>query len=234
MSFRPNPSALVKPSGQADDDDDDDGQPRASTSSAASAGALYRPPRLAAVPYSDLPKSGRRGAKGKEPASGSNGKTSSLLKDYALGTISSLPHQETTSGLPSLSSSARATAHKRSLAQEQDAYEEASFVRLPLKKSELKRREREERDDAFGIGGGSITGWDDVGRRVRRRARWRRAGQCLGAEEAGWRRGRGSGGQAGQEGPVRTRRRQAGEERRQEGAPPSFHPHGVFAGSDGP
>jgi U3 small nucleolar ribonucleoprotein protein LCP5 len=162
MSFRPNPSALVKPSGQADDDDDDDGQPRASTSSAASAGALYRPPRLAAVPYSDLPKSGRRGAKGKEPASGSNGKTSSLLKDYALGTISSLPHQETTSGLPSLSSSARATAHKRSLAQEQDAYEEASFVRLPLKKSELKRREREERDDAFGIGGGSITGWDDV------------------------------------------------------------------------
>lgn len=158
MSFRPNPSALVKPSGQAaSDDDDDDGRPEASTSAS---GALYRPPRLAAVPYSDLPKSGR--AKGKQQqADRESAKTSSLLKDYALGTISALPHQESVSGLPSLSSSARSKG-KKSLAQEQDEYEESSFVRLPLKKTELKRREREERDDAFGIGGGSITGWDDV------------------------------------------------------------------------
>ena len=157
MSFRPNPSALVKPSGQPDDDLD---QPEASTSASAG-GALYRPPRLAAVPYSGLPKSGTR--KGKQAAAEQreSSKTSSLLKDYALGTISALPHQESTSGLPSLASSARSKG-KKSLAQEQDAYEESSFVRLPLKKSELKRREREERDDAFGIGGGSITGWDDV------------------------------------------------------------------------
>lgn len=160
MSFRPNPSALVKPSARdgSPSHSSDDDQPEASTSGGTS-GALYRPPRLAAVPYSDLPKSAR--AKGKQAAKDA-GKTSTLLKDYALSAISALPHQESVSGLPSLSSSARAARGKQSLAQEQEAYEESSFVRLPLKKAELKRREREERDDAYGIGGGSITGWDDV------------------------------------------------------------------------
>lgn len=157
MSFRPNPSALVKPSARdGSPSGSDDDQPEASTSG--TSGALYRPPRLAAVPYSDLPKSSR--SKGKQAES--NDRPTTLLKDYALSTISHLPHMESVSGLPSLSSSARSTRNKKSLAQEQEEYEESSFVRLPLKKSELKRREKEERDDAYGIGGGSITGWDDV------------------------------------------------------------------------
>ena len=40
---------------------------------------------------------------------------------------------------------------------EQTEFEESAFVRLPLKKTDLKRREKEEREDALGLGG-----WGDV------------------------------------------------------------------------
>nr|AOR51875.1 U3 small nucleolar ribonucleoprotein LCP5 [Phaffia rhodozyma] len=158
MSFRPNPSALVKPNQSSTTESAS--SPSGETNGTSTSG-VYRPPRLAAVPY--LPPTSKS-SKTNRAESGSAGKTSSLLTDYALSTVSHLPHQETVSGLPSLSSSARASRANRSLAQEQTEFEEGAFTRLTLKKSELKRREREERDDALGLGGGRNggTGWEDV------------------------------------------------------------------------
>lgn len=153
MSFRPNPSALLKPTAtdaeSGNDSGTDDDQPKASTST----GGVYRPPRLAAVPYTEPVRGSRKTKEARAP------KTNTLLTDYALTTGSTLPTSESVTGLHTTNSSriGPGGSKGKSLAQEQNEYEESAFTRLPLRKTDLKRREREEREDALGLGG-----WSDV------------------------------------------------------------------------
>jgi U3 small nucleolar ribonucleoprotein protein LCP5 len=104
---------------------------------------IYRPPRLAPVPYVEKSKSEKRRDRPPVPS--------------ALATLSadpSRPHLETTSGLggiPALASG-RASYLKRL-----KDFEEENFSRLIMKKSDAKRRARDEEDLALGgnlAGGG--------------------------------------------------------------------------------
>lgn len=153
LSFRPNPSALLKPSrsGNNDDSGSDDASDVEGGGSKPSGSGIYRPPRLAAVPY--LESTGRKS----KTAATRAPKTSTLLTDYALSTGSTLPHSESVTGLHTTSGVGAGSGKNKSLAQEQTEFEESAFVRLPLKKTDLKRREKEEREDALGLGG-----WGDV------------------------------------------------------------------------
>lgn len=101
---------------------------------------IYRPPRIAAMPYSDAPTKGKKG-KGPLP--------SHMLSDLSAGLSSSTPYGESTSGLsvtvdPSLSSG---TA--RHLAQIED-YELSNYTRMRGSKKESAQRRRDEEEVAFG------------------------------------------------------------------------------------
>ena len=139
LAFKPNPKALInndtdsreKVSGIKNLDDVDEGE------------GIYRPPRLAPMPYMENSKKQSRRDRPPVPS--------------ALATLSAdpyRPYEETTSGLggaPSL-----ASARAKHLQRIQD-YEEENFTRLVMKKSQAKRRARDEEDLALGgdLGGGS-------------------------------------------------------------------------------
>ncbi|KAG6879032.1 hypothetical protein C0992_005725 [Termitomyces sp. T32_za158] len=111
--------------------------------------AIYRPPRVAPAPYTEKSNSKRR----KEH----------ILVPSALASLSSdasRPHVESTSGLGSTPSlvSGRAAYLKRL-----NEFEEDNLSRVVMKKSDAKRRDRDEADLALG---GSLTG----GGKHRRRA----------------------------------------------------------------
>jgi len=104
---------------------------------------IYRPPRLAPMPYVEKSKKQTRRDRPAVPS--------------ALATLSADPHrpyEEATSGLGGTPSFASARA--KHLQRIQD-YEEENFTRLVMKKSEAKRRIRDEEDLALGgdLGGGS-------------------------------------------------------------------------------
>ncbi|XP_006458444.1 hypothetical protein AGABI2DRAFT_190725 [Agaricus bisporus var. bisporus H97] len=132
LRFRPNPQNL-----EANDEDDDaDAFADDKSDCRQTSDGIYRPPRLAPVPYTDAPKSKSRRERNPVP---------SALNHLAADP--SRPHVETTSGLggiPQLGSK-RAAYLKR--VQE---YEEENFTRLVMKKSEAKRRLRDEADLALG------------------------------------------------------------------------------------
>lgn len=113
--------------------------------------SVYRPPRLAPVPYLEPSKNNKRQKRAFIPS--------------ALATLAADPSQpftETTSGLggaPALASS-RAQYLKRL-----KDFEEENFTRVVMKKSEAKRRARDEEDLA--LGGDLAAG---TGLRGRRRA----------------------------------------------------------------
>jgi U3 small nucleolar ribonucleoprotein protein LCP5 len=140
LSFRPNPSAMVaaarteekKAAAAAKDDDEE--------------GGVYRPPRVAAMPYNE-PGSQRR--ERRAPA---------LLSEFAQ-TMDGAPAVQTTSGLstrPVLagahtnSVSAKRAAELKRLAE----WEEDNMTRLVTTKREAKRRREDEEALALGFGVG--------------------------------------------------------------------------------
>lgn len=107
------------------------------------ADGLYRPPRLAPMPY--VEKSKKQSRRDRPPV------PSALA---AISADPSRPYEENTAGLggaPSL-----ASGRARYLKRLQD-YEEENFTRLVMKKTDAKRRARDEEDLALGgdLGGGS-------------------------------------------------------------------------------
>lgn len=135
LAFRPNPQNLRANDGNNDDDDSD--APHGQTSDLRQpVDGIYRPPRLAPVPYTEGSKSKSRNERVHLPSA-----LNHLVADP------SRPHTETTSGLggiPQLGSK-RAAYLKR--LQE---FEEENFTRVLMKKSEAKRRLRDEADLALG------------------------------------------------------------------------------------
>lgn len=104
---------------------------------------VYRPPRLAAMPYTE-PKRDKKARRGPVPSA-----LSSLMHQDP-----SRPNIESTSGLgsmPSLSSN-----RAREIAR-MNEFEEENFTRLVMKKKEMKRRKKDEEDIALG-GSGGISG----------------------------------------------------------------------------
>ncbi|KAJ7090329.1 hypothetical protein B0H15DRAFT_779085 [Mycena belliarum] len=140
LAFLPNPHNLLNHDGEESDISDTDRHRYDSHREAVSNDGIYRPPRMAPVPYSAIPKSKTRRA-GPIPTALRS------LHDPAL------PHTESTSGLgntPALMSG-RAKHLKR--LQE---FEEENFGRVVMGKGEGRRRARDEEDLALGaeLGGG--------------------------------------------------------------------------------
>ncbi|KAF7294763.1 hypothetical protein MIND_01013700 [Mycena indigotica] len=144
LAFRPNPQNLV-------DNDGDDSDTSVKDDSAHNVDdGIYRPPRLAPVPYTGGAKSKSRDRRAPVPTALRS------LQDP------SLPHMETTTGLgttPSLLSG-RANYLKRL-----EAYEEENFGRVVLGKNKDRQRRRDEEDLALGAELGGARG---VGKNRRR------------------------------------------------------------------
>ncbi|WVQ82949.1 hypothetical protein IAT38_005085 [Cryptococcus sp. DSM 104549] len=152
LSFRPNPSAIrtsPKPSrtaaanaaGNSDNEDDRSG--------------VYRPPRVAAVPYLDAPSSSRGARARNAPA---------LLSEFA-ATMDSAPLLESTSGLSVRPVTSTAAKHSNSVSAKRAAelariqeFEEENMTRLVTSKKEQKRRREDEAALAMGFGVGPSRG----------------------------------------------------------------------------
>ncbi|RDB21254.1 Neuroguidin [Hypsizygus marmoreus] len=147
LAFRPNPQNLVNDQqivssdvGRIDDSHYD------RISGPTSNDDIYHPPRVAPVPYTEKSKSQKRKERPPLPSA-----LASLSSDP------SRPHLESTTGLgstPSLASGRAAYLKRLS------EFEEENFSRIIMKKSDAKRRARDEEDLALGgsLGGGSGTG----------------------------------------------------------------------------
>jgi len=156
LAFRPNLNNFVSTevthdshrSRSGGDVDNDDG--------------IYRPPKLAPVPYTDA----------KEKGSKRRAQVPSALASLA-HLDPSMPHTESTSGLGALPSSSAA----RSRLDRMVEFEESNMTRLLLNKKETNRRLRDEADIALGgmggaqgraRGGGLEDEFDDVLRGINR------------------------------------------------------------------
>ena len=137
LAFRPNPENLMNNEAASGDEDEVD------TGTAQDQDGIYRPPRLAAMPYTE-PKRDKNARRGPVPSA-----LSSFMHQDP-----SRPHIESTSGLgsmPSLSSN-----RAREIAR-MNEFEEENFTRLVMKKKDMKRRKKDEEDIALG-GSGGISG----------------------------------------------------------------------------
>ncbi|KAL1694695.1 hypothetical protein GGG16DRAFT_110028 [Schizophyllum commune] len=135
LAFRPNPQNLV----DAQDDDSDAESVASKASSSGDKDKIYRPPRLAPMPYNLTTTSKEKRAS----------KRTALPPPTALRALAdpAQPHAESTSGLgttPSLQS-ARARYLNRLT-----NYEEENFTRVVMKKRDALRRVRDEEDMALG------------------------------------------------------------------------------------
>ncbi|KAF8628406.1 hypothetical protein AX15_003929 [Amanita polypyramis BW_CC] len=142
LAFRPNPQNFVD-----EQSDVSDGAVGGGTTDAQN--GVYRPPRLAPVPYVESAK-GRRKARAPIPSA-----LSALPNDPAR------PHVESTSGL---GSGGATTSGRAAYLKKLQEYEEENFSRLIMKKADAKRRARDEADLALG------GGLDTPGRRRRAQA----------------------------------------------------------------
>ncbi|PWN40440.1 hypothetical protein IE81DRAFT_349237 [Ceraceosorus guamensis] len=172
LSFRPNLDAFasMRPSSDAQDD----------APSRSSKDGIYRPPRLAPVPYTgDRPRV-RRGADQVEgggissdeaEADGPDSSRSrsrralprnaSLLNDLSQG-LSSLPYEASSSGSGGgalQGSSSASTSHRARKLAEMQEYEESNLTRLATSGKEAKRRRKEE--ESLALGGGERGGGAD-------------------------------------------------------------------------
>ncbi|GAA5829057.1 hypothetical protein JCM11251_004110 [Rhodosporidiobolus azoricus] len=133
LAFRPNPANLVLDRTASDVEDEEEAQERA---------GVYRPPRVAAMPYTEAP------AKGKKEKRAS-AMPSHLISDISSAMSSSTPYGESTSGLsvshdPSLQSGT--ARHLKRVEQ----YEMDNFTRMRMSKKDAKKRRAEEEEVAFG------------------------------------------------------------------------------------
>ncbi|KAH7927081.1 hypothetical protein BV22DRAFT_1007682 [Leucogyrophana mollusca] len=135
LAFRPNPQNLMDNDAQGSGDEDD-GQ-------ADDRDGIYRPPKLAPMPYT-------------ETAASKRSKRQPIPK--ALSALAhhdpSRPHIESTSGLGA--TPALASDRAREIARMTE-FEEENFTRLVMKKKDAKRRKADEEDLALG-GSGATQG----------------------------------------------------------------------------
>src|SRR5258708_1220845 len=132
LAFKPNPQALIN--NDAGSREEVSGGKNLEESYEGD--EIYRPPRLAPMPY--VEKSKKQSRRDRPPV------PSALA---ALSADPYRPYEEATSGLGGTPSFASARA--KHLQRIQD-YEEENFTRLVMKKSEAKRRTRDEEDLALG------------------------------------------------------------------------------------
>lgn len=135
MAFRPNPKAMVQAT-------ETESRRRPTTEGDE---GVYRPPRVAAMPYNEKPVSSRK--ERQAPA---------LLSEFA-STLEGAPGMETTSGLSTLplrrhtnSASAKRAAELKRI----NEFEEENMTRLVTTKREGKRRREDEAALAMGYGVG--------------------------------------------------------------------------------
>ncbi|KAH9857625.1 hypothetical protein C2E23DRAFT_865421 [Lenzites betulinus] len=134
LAFRPNPQALMD---QGSGSEDEDG---GSTHGGDRSG-VYRPPKLAPVPYTET-------RKGKDKAARQGPLPSALAHLAHLDP--SKPYVESTSGLGG--GPALASGRAREL-QRMTEFEEENFTRLIMKKKDARRRALDEADVALGGSG---------------------------------------------------------------------------------
>jgi len=137
LTFRPNPEDFISDEKPVDEDEPND--------KATNTSNVYRPPRLAPVPYVD----DQEHAKKKRRVAAPTALSSLQLTD------ASAPYTEKSTGL-----SATTTLHSAH-GRRHDAitqYEEDNFMRLNLSKKEAKQRRRIEEDLALGGPGGTGRG----------------------------------------------------------------------------
>lgn len=148
LSFRPNPSAITsrtspKPTRGGSPTGSDDEK-----------SGVYRPPRVAAVPYSEAAPQGRERER-RAPA---------LLSEFA-ATMDSAPLLESTSGLSVRPVTSAAAKYSNSVSAKRAAelkrieeFEEENMTRLVTSKREAKRRRDDEAALAMGFGVGPSRG----------------------------------------------------------------------------
>ncbi|KAK0534766.1 hypothetical protein OC842_002548 [Tilletia horrida] len=179
LAFRPNPAALMAASKQASaptaaqsKSSSTSKKPLRRTGTSASAAAaaddeeddqdsgVYRPPKLAPVPYDPDSVSRRRDGDDRRLPPGR--RNAALLADLSLG-LSSNPYELSSAGLGGAgrnsASSAQASARAKAL-RRMEEYEEENFTRLVMKKKDAKKRRRDE--EAVALGG---AGLDSANRR---------------------------------------------------------------------
>ncbi|KAF9483881.1 hypothetical protein BDN70DRAFT_798866 [Pholiota conissans] len=151
LAFRPNPMALMTDTTPDEPSTSLKPKSRYTEDDAMAEDGIYRPPRLAPVPYVEKSKNKERAKRAPIPS--------------ALATLAADPSQpfaESTSGLGG--APALASGRAQYLQRLKD-FEEANFTRVIMKKSDAKRRARDEEDLALG---GDLGG--SGGRGGRRRA----------------------------------------------------------------
>lgn len=139
LSFRPNPDALLGKGGGAGEEEEGESE---GEGDGGAAGGVYRPPRLAAVPYEE------DGGKGKGKGKDGEQLRKSLEKLRRSEILQTLTEQF--SERPEMvSEGASAGALERRRREEEEArraYEEERFVRLVTSKKEKKLRKAAERE----------------------------------------------------------------------------------------
>ncbi|GAA5895178.1 small subunit rRNA maturation protein LCP5 [Sporobolomyces salmoneus] len=134
LAFRPNPSNLVLDRTASEDEDNGDDRDEDRS-------GVYRPPRLAAMPYVEAPLKGKKSKKRDTP--------SHLVHDMSAGLSSSTPYGETTTGLSVSHDPSLQSGTARHLKRVED-YEMDHFTRMRMSKKDAKRRRAEEEEVAFG------------------------------------------------------------------------------------
>ena len=129
LSFRPNPENLVNKEDSKSDSDS------AEAAKIQDGRGIYRPPKLAPVPYIEKKDKSKR----RPPLP--TGLAALAHLD------STIPHIESTSGLGSMPSMASSRARELSRMNE---FEEENMTRLVMTKKEARRRARDEEDVALG------------------------------------------------------------------------------------
>lgn len=163
LAFRPNPSNLVLDRTQSEEDEDIEAEERS---------GVYRPPRVAAMPYIEGPAKGASTSRSlvmlqssscSHPSVSATGKRSKrdrdpgshLISDMSTSMSASTPYAEATSGLsvsydPSLQSGT--ARHLKKL----EEYEMDHFTRKHMSKKEGRARRAQEAEVAFGgLGAGA-------------------------------------------------------------------------------
>lgn len=141
LAFKPNPADLLNQE-MSEDEDEDGGR----DDDAADRDGIYRPPKLAPVPYTEQPKGKDKKRAGPVPTALS----------HLARLDPSMPHLESTSGLGSTPAlmSKRAQELQRMV-----EFEEENFTRLVMKKKEMRKRKQDEANIALGgIGEGGRHG----------------------------------------------------------------------------
>jgi U3 small nucleolar ribonucleoprotein protein LCP5 len=119
---------------------------------AADADGIYRPPRIAPMPYTGMTMSSKSKSQLRKERPPVPSALSSLLADP------SLPHAESTSGLGGSANVASQSSKRAAYLKRITEFEEENFSRLVMKKSEARQRARDEADLALGGNLGAIGG----------------------------------------------------------------------------